>query len=172
MFPQRNVEVRRHEPPPEPRLLSAGIVIFSCRLQDLKADVFFFWASLIGAPAAFLLAWPIEDWMLPDNTKDWVLFVTHCFCAALFIILSWLPLYFVCVFVTSLSYNTCLVFFFFIQWAVLGDIPGPPGVYVEVFGAVLIVVSSFLVPVYDFAVDSRKCNEQKHDGCEETMRLN
>ncbi len=143
-------------------ILNLGAISsLSVHLQNLKPPVLFFWVSFVVSVSSFLLAWPIEpSWTLPDNTKDWALFSTHCFCFVFASWFSWLPLYFASVFVTTLSFTTSLVFLFFIQWIFLGDISGPPGVYIEISGALLVMVSSFSVPLCD-AFQTKKENQKK-----------
>ncbi len=140
-------------------VFSAVDFIFSYHLQEVKLVDLFFWNSILGTATSFLLAWPLEDWVLPQDSVTWALLCTHCMSAALCMFVGWIPLYRCSVFVTVLSYNTALVFLFLIQWAVLRDLAGSPGLYVEVLGAVLVMISSFLVPVYDFVVD--KCKQKE-----------
>ncbi len=137
-----------------------SISTLSYKLQDLKPLVLFFWVSLFGMVSSFLLAWPLEpNWTLPDSKRDWILFFTQCFCFTFGFCLSWLPLYFASVFITTLSYITLLVFLFLIQWLILGDISGPPGLFFEVVGGVLVMISSFSVPLYDLMVDKCKMKQ-------------
>ncbi len=137
------------------------ISIFSHKLQDLNLLVLFFWTSLFSVVSSFLLAWLIElNWILPDNTGGWILFSIHCICFVFGCCVSWLPLYFASVFVTTLSYTTMLVFLFLIQWSILGDISSPPGLYIEIAGGILVMVSSFSVPLYDLMIYKCKQREQ------------
>ncbi len=132
----------------------------SYKLQDLKPLVLFFWTSLFGVVSSFLLAWPVEPyWTLPDNTRDCVLFSIHCLFFAFGFCLGWLPLYFASVFITTLSYTTMLVFSFSIQWLILRDISGPPGLYIEIAGGILVMISSFSVPLYDLVVEKCKMKQ-------------
>ncbi len=139
---------------------AASILIISHKLLDTAWIVLIFWEAVSSVVWSFLLAWPVEPaWTLPDNTSDWVLFFVHCVGSAFFCMLTTVQLFYASVFVSEMSYCTALVFLFLIQWSILHDIAGPPGLYVEVFGAVLVMISSFIVPVYDVVVD--KCARQE-----------
>ncbi len=150
-----------------------AISILNHHLQELSVQVLLFWMSFYGTVSSFLLAWPIEpNWALPDNTRDFGLFLTHCVCFLFACCLSKVPVYCASVLVSTLSYATSLVFLFLIQWFILGDMDGPPGLYVEVFGAVLVVVSSFSVPVCDVVFDKLVQTEktEKADNCQDKVK--
>ncbi len=48
---------------------------------------------------------------------------------------------------------------FLIQWLILRDTSAPPGLYIEVVGGALVMMSSFSVPLYDLLVDKCKVKQ-------------
>ena len=83
---------------------------------------------------------------------DWVLLIGHCLGAAGFTICGIIAQDLASFIVTSLSYVTAVAFYFLFQFIIFQEISSGYGMYIEISGAVLTVISPSLVPLYEIFV--------------------
>ena len=130
--------------------------MFKYCLLDLNIVRYFFWYALLGVLASFTLSSMMEHLCLPVTTVTWLTVLVHCVTAAVYTVVSFVALQYGSVIIVTLAYNTSLCFFFAVQFIYFKEVSAPPGLYVEVSGAVLTMVSAAFVPLYDCVEHRRR----------------
>ena len=137
---------------------SAHIITQRASLDGYSAMVLCFWYSLLGTATSLITSVIFEAPTLPITSADWFLLVGYCLGSAGYTITSTVAQNVASFIVNALSFGATVAFYFVAQFAIFHEISKGGGLYIEVCGAVLTVVSSSLVPVYELIINSFNSN--------------
>ena len=130
---------------------SVHIVAQKAALADFNVMLLCFWYSLLGVLTSFVS--PVfETVTLPSTSWDWFLLTAHCLSSAAYAYTTTIAQDMASFIVTSLAFGFTVAFYFMAQYIVFQEISSGSGLAIEIIGAVLTVISSSLVPVYELVV--------------------
>ena len=130
-------------------IFSVQIITQRAWLKDCRIMALLFWYSIIGVITSFILSATFETLTLPTTSLDWLLFAGHCFGSAGVVVFGTIAQDLGSFIVTSLAFTLAIFFYFLAQYVIFQKITCGWYLYLELTGAVLTVISSILVPLYE-----------------------